>query len=174
MFRFNHQRSIEPQPPPQLTINKSSMPKLKQINCSIELGPSNTKLKEYGARYSDGHVEAFIAVPDTDIPFTIHLTTEGHIAPGIAFFVFMDGEYQCNRNRVCLKLPGEGVQPKDYETDFRLRQKEEKTTFGTFVVRDWTFAKLDRGDVLHRRAPGMSANSKQWPPTRRQASTLNS
>ena len=121
------------------------MPTLKQIECSIELGSRNTKLKEYGARYSDGHVESFIAVPDTDIPFTIHLKTEGYIAPGIAFLVYMDGEYQCNRNRVCLKLPGEDVQPNEYETEFRMRQKEEKTSVGTFVVREWTFAKLNRG-----------------------------
>ena len=124
------------------------MPTLKQINCSIELGPSNTKLKEYGARYSDGHVESFVAVPETDIPFSIHLQSEGYIAPGIAFFVFMDGEYQCNRNRIGLKLPLEDIQPTDYETEFCVRQKEEKTSFGTFVVRDWTFAKLNKGTLV--------------------------
>lgn len=123
------------------------MPTLKQINCSIELGPGNTKLKEYGARYSDGHVETFVAVPDTDIPFNIHLRTEGYIAPGIALFVFMDGEYQCNRNRHGLKLPGDGVQPQEYETEFRVRQREEKTNFGTLVAREWSFAKLNRGKI---------------------------
>lgn len=121
------------------------MPTLKQIQCSIELGPSNTKLTEYGARYSDGHVESFIAVPDTDLPFTIHLTSQGYIAPGLAFFVYIDGEYQCNRNRTNLRLPETGVQPSEYETEFRLRQKEEKTSLGTFVARDWTFVKLDTG-----------------------------
>lgn len=120
------------------------MPELKQIEASIELGPSNTRLKEYGARYSDGHVETFVAVPDTDMPFTIHLKTQGYIAPGISFFVFMDGEYQCNRNKVGLKLPGDGVKPSEYETDFRLRQKEEKTSAGSFVAREWSFAKLDK------------------------------
>lgn len=124
------------------------MPTLKQINCSIELGPSNTKLKEYGARYSDGHVESFVAVPESDVPFSIHLQSEGYIAPGIAFFVFTDGEYQCNRNRIGLKLPLEDIQPGDYETEFRVRQKEEKTSFGTFVVRDWTFAKLNKGTLI--------------------------
>lgn len=124
------------------------MPKLKQIDCSIELGSSNTKLKEYGARYSDGQIETFIAVPDADVPFSIHVKTGGYIAPGISFFVFMDGEYQCNRNRVGLKLPADGVQPKEYEAEFRLRQKEEKTAQGSFVVRDWTFAKLNRGKLL--------------------------
>jgi len=123
------------------------MPALKQLTCSVELGTGNTKLKEYGARYNDGRVECFVAVPDTDIPFSIHLTSQGYIAPGLAFFVFIDGEYQCNRNRIDLKLPGEGVRPKDYETDFRVRQKEEKTSFGSFVARDWTFAKLQKGDL---------------------------
>lgn len=121
------------------------MPTLKQVNCFIELGSGNTKIKEYGARYSDGHVETFIPVPVTNIPFTIHLTTNGYIAPGIAFFVFMDGEYQCNRNRQGLQLPGDGILAQDYETEFRVRQKEEKTSFGSFVAREWTFAKLNRG-----------------------------
>lgn len=121
------------------------MPELKQIEVSIELGTSNTKLKEYGARYSDGHVETFIAVPDTDMPFTLHITTRHYIAPGISFFVFMDGEYQCNRNKLGLKLPGDGVEPHEYETEFRLRQKEEKTSAGSFVARVWTFAKLNTG-----------------------------
>lgn len=124
------------------------MPTLKQVHCSIELGPSNTKLKEYGARSSDGHVESFIAVPETDVPFSIRLQSEGYIAPGIAFFVFMDGEYQCNRNRIGLKLPREKIQSSEYETDFRVRQKEEKTSVGTFVVRDWTFAKLNKGTFI--------------------------
>lgn len=121
------------------------MPELKQIEASIELGTSNTKLKEYGARYSDGHVEAFVAVPDTDMPFTIHLTTKGYIAPGISFFVFMDGEYQCNRNKIGLKLPGDGIPAREYETEFRLRQKEEKKSAGSFVAREWSFAKLNTG-----------------------------
>ena len=125
------------------------MPTLKQINCSIELGTANVKLKEYGARYSDGHVETFIAVPEIDLPFSIHVTSDGYIAPGLALFVFIDGEYQCNRNRVKLKLPGEGVQRREYETEFRLRQKEEKSDAGSFVVRDWKFAKLNRGEQFH-------------------------
>ena len=125
------------------------MPKLKQIECSIELGPRNVKLKEYGARYNDGHVETFIAIPDTDIPFTIHIKTDGYIAPGLAFFAFMDGEYQCNRNRIGFKVPGPGVEPAQYETEFRLRQKEEKTAYGSFVSRDWSFKKLQTGKSIH-------------------------
>lgn len=124
------------------------MPTLKQIKCSVELGPGNVQLKEYGSKYNDGSVQTFIAVPDTDIPFTIHIETQGYIAPGIALFVFMDGEYQCNRNRVGLKLPGPGVDPSQYETDFRLRQKEEKTAYGSFVSRAWSFKKLQIGKII--------------------------
>ncbi len=149
------------------------MPTLKQIKCSIELGPSNTVLKEYGARYSDGHVEAFIAVPGTDVPFTVHLKSEGYIAPGLAFFVFMDGQYQCNRNKVDLKLPGGGVERSDYETEFRLRQKEEKTSTGTFVARDWTFAKLNKGKLFHIYF-SIAANIWQSRPTKRPISMLSS
>ncbi|KXL45360.1 MAG: hypothetical protein FE78DRAFT_134072, partial [Acidomyces sp. 'richmondensis'] len=118
------------------------MPTLKQISCFVELGRGRTRLKEYGARYSDGHVESFIAVPDLSVPFCVHVQSEGYIAPGLAVFVFMDGEYQCNRNRQHLKLPGKGVSARQYEVDFTLRQKEEKKANGGFVGREWTFAQL--------------------------------
>lgn len=121
------------------------MPTLKQITCTLELAPTNTPLKEHGARYSDGHVETFVAVPATAVPFSLHLKTSGYIAPGLAFFVFIDGEYQANRNRVGLKLPGEVVGKELFETEFRLRQKEEKTAEGGWVVREWCFAELNRG-----------------------------
>lgn len=121
------------------------MPTLKQITCSIQLGPSDTKLKEYGHRFTDGGVEAFVAVPDTKIPFNVRVTSSGYIAPGLAAYVFMDGQYQCNRNRQRLQLPAPGMSARDYEVDFRLRQKEEKTAEGTFVAREWTFAELRTG-----------------------------
>ncbi|KAI7540231.1 hypothetical protein KC331_g9288, partial [Hortaea werneckii] len=119
------------------------MPKLKQLVCSIELGQNRTPLQEYGARYSDGAVESFVAVPDTKIPFCIRLKSEGYIAPGLAAFVFMDGQYQCNRNKLQLRMPDDGVPESDYEIDFCLRQKEEKTASGTFVGRQWSFAELN-------------------------------
>ena len=123
------------------------MPKLKQLDCSLQIGPSDTPLKEYGAQYRDGYVETFIPVPDTDLPFTISLKTDGYIAPGLGVWVFMDGQYQCNKNKMGFKMPGRGVEPRDNETTFHLRQKEDKTsTPNNFVVRDWTFAKLNRGD----------------------------
>lgn len=126
------------------------MPTLKQVTCSIELGPGNKRLKEYGAKYGDGHVEAFIPVPENDISFTIHIQTDGYIAPGLAFFVFMDGEYQCNRNRLGFVLPGPGVDPSEYETTFRMRQKEDRSDSDTFIAREWAFSKLNKGNLPAR------------------------
>ena len=123
------------------------MPTFKQISCSIELGPSNTKLKEYDKRYKDGIVEMFVAVPEIEVPFHIRIQSHGYIAPGLAAFVYMDGDYQMNRNRRDLPLPGPGVTPTDYQIDFCMRQKEEKTTKGLFVGRDWTFSSLDKGQL---------------------------
>ncbi|KAK3627891.1 hypothetical protein LTR56_003881 [Elasticomyces elasticus] len=119
------------------------MPTLKQITCSIELGSSNAKLKEYGARYSDGAVETFVAIPETGVPFVIHIESKGYIAPGLAVFVFIDGKYQSNRNKLGLKMPGDDVDPKRYEVDFMMRQKEEKGADGRFVGREWSFVELN-------------------------------
>lgn len=118
------------------------MPNLKQISCAIELGPNNTQLKEYGHRYTDGGVEAFVAIPESDIPFQVHVTSNGYIAPGLAAYLFIDGQYQCNRNRQRLQVPSPGMSPLEYEIDFKLRQREEKTSEGQFVAREWTFSRL--------------------------------
>jgi len=75
---------------------------------------------------------------------------------GLAVFVFIDGQYQCNRNKLGLVLPegepeqaivkkGERPEKRPYEVDFCLKQKEEKTVTGTFVGREWTFAELNTG-----------------------------
>lgn len=122
------------------------MPTLKQISCGIELGPGNIRLREYGHKVTDGAVESYIVAPETDIPFHLHITSEGYIAPGLAAYVFIDGEYQCNRNRLRLKCPEYGVSQDQYEIDFNLRQKEEKTTQGTFIAREWTFTPLAIGE----------------------------
>ncbi|KAM3415530.1 hypothetical protein BST61_g9051 [Cercospora zeina] len=133
------------------------MPTLKQIGCSLEVG-TNTRLKEYGHSYTDGGVEAFVAIPDAQIPFRIRVTSSGYIAPGLAVYVFMDGAYQCNRNRQKLTMPTPAalVEPHEYEVDFVLRQKEEKTSDGLFVAREWTFAQLKTGESLASQPPGCS------------------
>lgn len=124
------------------------MPTLKQINCSIELGGSNVALKEFGSSYSDGEVECFVAVPTvSDIDFSIHLTSERYIAPGIAFYVFIDGEYQCNRSRRGLVVPRHDTSEKLYQVDLRARQKEERQPGGGFIAHEWTFRSLNQSKI---------------------------
>lgn len=125
------------------------MPTLRQITCAIELGPGNTRLKEYGHKVTDGAVEAYIVAPEdaSDIPFHVRITSDGYIAPGLSAYVFMDGEYQCNRNRLRLRFPEDGVSTDEYQIDFKLRQKEEKTSDGTFIAREWFFTPLNTGEL---------------------------
>ncbi|KAI4755911.1 hypothetical protein E4T52_11958 [Aureobasidium sp. EXF-3400] len=119
------------------------MPSLKQLTCSIELGSTHTKVVEYGKDYGDGHVTSYIAVPSEEVNFSLHLTSQGYIAPGLAMFVYMDGQYQCNRNRRGLKVPAKGVPDEQVEVDLRVRQKESKQADGSFLGRDWTFHGLN-------------------------------
>ena len=60
-------------------------------------------------------------------------------------FVYMDGEYQCNRNRQDLEIPDDILTPKSAEVDFRVRQKEEQQADGTFVGNQWKFRELTIG-----------------------------
>ncbi|KAL1794603.1 hypothetical protein ACET3X_006419 [Alternaria dauci] len=117
------------------------MPSLKDLNCAIELSESRQALREFGTTYGDGFVETFIPVPSKPQTFSIHLTSNKFIAPGIAIFVYVDGVYQCNRNRQDLKLR----KPSDNRSvvDFRVRQKEERQSDGSMIAREWAFDKLN-------------------------------
>ena len=119
------------------------MPSLKDLNCVIELSESQQALQEFGTTYGDGFVETFIPVPSKLQTFSIHLTSNKFIAPGVAIFVYVDGVYQCNRNRQDLKLR----KPSDSRSlvDFRVRQKEERQDDGSMVAREWAFDKLNIG-----------------------------
>ena len=109
----------------------------------IELSESQQALQEFGTTYGDGFVETFIPVPSKPQTFSIHLTSNKFIAPGVAIFVYVDGVYQCNRNRQDLKLR----KPLDSRSlvDFRVRQKEERQDDGSMVAREWAFDKLNIG-----------------------------
>lgn len=122
------------------------MPLLKDLNCSIELAGSQEQLQEYDTSYGDGFVETFIAVPSKPRPFTVHLRSSEYIAPGLAMYVFIDGIYQCNRNRQNL-MPRN---PHDARSlvDFRVRQKEEKQADGSMIAREWMFEKLNIGQYI--------------------------
>jgi hypothetical protein len=121
------------------------MPKLNQLECSIEIGRTNTELTAYDSRYGDKTLECYVAVPTDDVNFSIHLTSTGYIAPGLAMFVYIDGQYQCNRNRVGLVVPNNDTSTEEYLIDFRARQKEEKVGSEHFIGRDWSFSPLNIG-----------------------------
>ena len=124
------------------------MPSLKDLHCFIELtnanGNGNLHLQEFNTTYGDGSVETFVAVPDNTQAFAVRLSSTKFIAPGLAMYVFIDGMYQCNRNRQNLKLR----KPLDRKSlvDFVVRQKEERQEDGSMIARDWSFEKLDIGE----------------------------
>lgn len=100
-------------------------------------------MQEHNTIYADGYVETYIAVPSSPTPFSIRLQSQGFIAPGLAMFVFIDGLYQCNRNRTNLKIPnGSNAQT---EIDFVVRQREEAMPDGTFRGKLWRFGDLNAG-----------------------------
>ena len=105
------------------------MPTLKHLTCNIEWAGSESTLEEYEVKYSDGYVECHVAVPSQPAPFLIHLKQDRYISPGIAMFVYIDGEYQCNRNRVNLRVPEQSSRRQQCEVDFKVRQKEEVSPF---------------------------------------------
>ncbi|KAF2278213.1 uncharacterized protein EI97DRAFT_248285 [Westerdykella ornata] len=115
------------------------MPSLKDIICSIELPQPKRTLREFGTAYSDGVVETFVAVPSESSKFAIRLTSSTYIADGLAMFVYIDGVYQCNRNRLDMKeRVGKGK-----PVELVVRQKEEKQKDGRIIARDWAFGKLN-------------------------------
>lgn len=123
------------------------MPSLKDLNCSIELSQPQHALPEYGTIYGDGFVETFVPIPNQPQSFSIHLTSNTFIAPGIAIFVYVDGIYQCNRNR-------QNIKPRKLSdsrslVDFRVRQKEERQKDGSMIAREWTFDNLDIGELRY-------------------------
>ena len=74
-------------------------------------------------------------------------------------YVFIDGVYQCNRNRQNMKLR----KPLDRRSlvDFKVRQKEERQKDGSMIAREWTFEELDHGEykVLYTTARTLTTNS---------------
>ena len=127
------------------------MPVLKDLKCSIELSESQRTLQEFGTTYGDGFVETFVPVPSKTQSFSIHLTSDKFIAPGISMYVFVDGVYQCNRNRQDLKLR-KGSDSRSI-VDFKVRQKEEKQKDGSMIAREWKFEKLNTGKSIRKKRP---------------------
>lgn len=145
------------------------MPTLKNLNCSIELSNPDQTLPEYGTSYGDGVVETFVAVPSNPRKFAVRLKSTGYIAEGLAMYVFIDGVYQCNRNRQDLEdRLSKGKKPDRRSlVDFVVRQKEERQKNGEMVARSWNFEKLNIGEpqastmymkVAHANAATVSAD----------------
>ncbi|KAL9124875.1 MAG: hypothetical protein Q9217_005847 [Psora testacea] len=137
------------------------MPTLKHITCTVEWASSNIPLQEYLTTYADGYVETYIVVPPLPTPFCVHLRSRGYIAPGLAMFVYIDGVYQCNRNRHNLKVPAETTSRRQSEVSFRVRQKEERRSDGTFEGKSWKFEKVKIASVA---ASGPTIEEKQCAP----------
>ena len=115
------------------------MPTLKQLTCRIKWTGCDVELKEYQPTYGDGFVHSYIAVPPFSTPFYIQLTSCGFIAPGLAMFVYIDGEYQCNRNRCNLRTADEAAVNRQTEVDFVVRQQEKPVRGGHFLAKEWRF-----------------------------------
>jgi hypothetical protein len=128
------------------------MPTLKGLSCFVEAGDPqhHHALQEYGTFYSDGFVETFIAVPVEPQSFAIRLKSDTYIADGLAMYVFIDGEYQCNRNRQGLQGRDSKKTPPDRRNavDFCVRQKEQNLKDGNMISRGWTFEKLNIGNFI--------------------------
>ncbi|KAL8712454.1 MAG: hypothetical protein Q9220_003302 [cf. Caloplaca sp. 1 TL-2023] len=124
------------------------MPTLKQLTCYVEWSASGSSLplQEYGTIYFDGLVETYVQVPPISTPFSIRLKSDGYIAPGLSMFVYIDGEYQCNRGRNNLKIPTSTTQKHHTNVDFVVRQKEAPMSSGGFAGAQWTFG-VPEGDT---------------------------
>jgi hypothetical protein len=122
------------------------MPSYGLLDCVIELGNSNLRLREYGTRYHDRTVETYVAIPNQPTPFSICLNAHGYIAPGLSLFVYIDGIYQTNRNKRGL-LPPTAETPDSGDIEFRLGNKEDILKDGRVIAREWWFEKLNIGKL---------------------------
>ena len=142
------------------------MPTLKGLLCNLEWDGSEQPLKEYQTAYGDGYVETYVPVPQIAVPFSIRLRSNGYIAPGLAMFTYIDGEYQCNRNRRNLRFPRAELPPKFTNVDFRVRQKEVMLRDGTFLGKQWKFQELSLGQSsslsYHYALSNVELNRSLW------------
>ncbi|EXJ54824.1 hypothetical protein A1O7_10165 [Cladophialophora yegresii CBS 114405] len=115
------------------------MPALKDLVCHVQWADTGSSFPEYGTVYGDGLVETYIAVPAHPRVFTIRLTSRKFIYEGLSMVVFIDGQYQCNRNRVNLQPETKDLPENRSKVDFLLRQKEKPLGDGAYMGREWRF-----------------------------------
>lgn len=75
------------------------MPSLGPLSCEVIIANNNRTLPEYNTTYYNQAVQTHIAVPSYRARFQITLKADSFIASGLAAFVFIDGNYQTNRNK---------------------------------------------------------------------------
>src|ERR1700761_8350575 len=124
------------------------MPALKDLVCHVQWADTGSPFPEYGTVYGDGLVEAYIAVPDHPQVFNIRLTSRKFISEGLAMVVFIDGQYQCNRNRVNLEREHKRLADNRSKVDFLVRQKEKPLGDGTYMGREWRFDDFNLGELF--------------------------
>ncbi|KAL8872370.1 MAG: hypothetical protein Q9174_001986 [Haloplaca sp. 1 TL-2023] len=140
------------------------MPTLKQLTCNVQWsksGPGVT-LEEYGTIYGDGVVETYIPIPPLSTPFSIRLQSDGYIAPGLSMFVYIDGEYQCNRGRNNLKIPSKDIKKHHTDINFVVRQKEKFMEDGEFIGSQWMFAKPNAASNQPQATLGTDAPESEY------------
>ncbi|KAL1979339.1 hypothetical protein VTN96DRAFT_6189 [Rasamsonia emersonii] len=141
------------------------MPTLQNLICHVEqIGTEKSPFNEYAVSYGDRVVESYIAVPPGSTPFAISLKSNCFIFEGLSMFVFIDGLYQCNRNRCGLSLPDACAVTSDASqrrasVEFRVRQKEEYLPTGECVGKAWSFAPLDTVHTTSCASPETSSCS---------------
>ncbi|EXJ69629.1 uncharacterized protein A1O5_07665 [Cladophialophora psammophila CBS 110553] len=124
------------------------MPTLKDLVCHVQWADTGSPFPEYGTVYGDGVVEAYIAIPTHPQVFTIRLTSRKFIYDGLAMVVFIDGNYQCNRNRVNLQPAKKNLPEIRTNIDFLVRQKEKPMGDGTYMGRQWRFDDCNLGESI--------------------------
>ncbi|KAL1965323.1 hypothetical protein VTN77DRAFT_5925 [Rasamsonia byssochlamydoides] len=139
------------------------MPTLQNLICQVE--QADTKpFTEYATTYGDRVVESYIAIPPGSTPFAISLKSNCFISEGLSMFVFIDGLYQCNRNRCDIALPepcaiASGTPQRGTSVEFRVRQKEEYLPTGECVGKAWCFAPLNTLNTISCASPKQSSHS---------------
>lgn len=81
---------------------QSTMPELNHLACTVRLGATRAPFTEYNLQYSNKHASCYICVADYETNISVSLKSSGYIGPGLAAFVFIDGQYQANRNKTGL------------------------------------------------------------------------
>jgi hypothetical protein len=132
--------------------------KLNSLTCTLEALDRKISgglaLKEHQITYTDGEAQCFIAVPPNSDYFCIRITSDRFIAPSVCAYVFINGEYQCNRvqagrgtrlgiyrpieillnGKECLKRDGLKMRPQ--------KGHEE------FWKKGWRFSDLNTGNIF--------------------------